>query len=137
MERRNRGFEFGLTTLEQEHAAIRRQYLELDDSILHGDGSPRILEAAGSLAESMHQHLAHEELFQRELSLSLGAVQRRNALQTTTELLQIEQGLRDSEVYAALQLRGLCKRWMHDHMYMESVEFDVASISRGSNSAQA
>lgn len=137
MERRNCRFEIGLKALEQEHTAIRRLYLVLDDAILHGDGSPKILEAAGSLMESMRQHLEHEELFQREVSFPMHDDQRRNATRTATELLYIEQGLRDSEVYAALRLRGLCKGWMHEHMYVENVEFDIGSnANRGNNPAR-
>lgn len=128
---RNRRFEFGLKTLDQEHAEIRRQYLELDDAILQGHGSPRILEAAGNLMELMRLHLAHEERFQEEIAFPLNAEQHRKAKRTATELLHIEQGLQGSEVYAALRLRSLCKGWMRDHLYMENLEFEIACVATG------
>ena len=43
------------------------------------------------------------------------------------EIMMIAQGLRQGEVYAALRLRGLCKVWMHEHMYVENVEFGIAA----------
>jgi len=45
------------------------------------------------------------------------------------EIMMIAQGLKQGEVYAALRLRGLCKRWMHEHMYVENVEFGFAALA--------
>jgi len=49
-----------LEILDKEHAEIHRQYIELDDAILQGEGSARILEAAKELAQAMGMHFTHE-----------------------------------------------------------------------------
>jgi len=48
------------------------------------------------------------------------------------EIVAIEEGLKQGEVYAALRLRGLCKGWMQEHMYVEMVELGFAALIYGS-----
>src|SRR6266516_2555919 len=99
--------------LERERFGIERQYLELDDAILHGEGSSRILEAAGTLAQRLLLHFTHEEQFRKQISFAVPedphAVWKKN----TAEVLQMEAGLRQGELYAALRLRSFCKSWVH------------------------
>jgi hemerythrin len=118
-----------LELLDREHSTIHRQYIELDDAILHGHGSPRIVEAARTLAQYMLLHFVHEDRFQKKISLPVREDQRNAWKKNMTELLQIEAGLEQREVYAALRLRAFCKGWEFDHMYMECVEFDVAALA--------
>ena len=99
--------------LEKERFAIERDYLELDDTILHGQGSAVILQAAQRLLQSLLLHLTHEEQLRAQISLAMAddpsAVWKKNM----SELLQIEAGLTQREVYAALRLRSFCKGWIH------------------------
>ena len=99
--------------LERERFLIERQYIELDDAILHGQGSARIVGAARRLVQSLLQHLTHEEQSRRQISFPVlddpHAVWKKNM----AELLQIEVGLKQEEVYAALRLRSFCKGWIH------------------------
>ena len=98
--------------LEKERLAIEREYLELDDAILHGQGSALILEAAQRLVQSLLLHLTHEEQLRTQISLAVPddpSAWKKNM----AELLQIEAGLRQREVYAALRLRSFCKGWTH------------------------
>jgi hemerythrin len=118
-----------LEILDKEHAKIHRQYIELDDAILYGQGSPRILEAARMLVQSMQLHFAHEAQFQKNIAFPVREDQRNAWKKHIAELLQIDAGLRQEEVYAALRVRGFCKAWMHEHMYVEGVEFDLAALA--------
>lgn len=99
--------------LERERFAIEREYIELDDTILHGQGSARIVNAARRLVESLLVHITHEEQLRRQISFPVlddpHAVWKHNM----AELMQIEAGLRQEEVYAALRLRSFCKGWIH------------------------
>jgi hemerythrin-like metal-binding protein len=117
-----------LEFLDKEHSNIHRQYIELDDAILHGQGSPRILETARTLAQYMKSHLAHEEQFQEKIAFPAHEYQRNGWTKNMVELLQIEAGLKQEEVYSALRLRGFCKGWMLAHMYVEKVEFEIAAV---------
>ena len=119
-----------LEILDEEHSNIQRQYIELDDAILHGQGSPRILEAARTLVQSMLLHLTHEEQFQKNIAFPVRE-DRRNAWEkeNMAELLQIEAALKQEEVYAALRLRGFCKGWMRQHRDVERVEFKIAALA--------
>jgi hemerythrin len=111
--------------LDKERSDIERQYIELDDAILRGQGSPRILEAAGTLVPCLLLHFTHEEQFRKQIAFPFvddqGAVWRKNI----AELLQIEAGLKQGEVYAALRLRGFCKGWMHEHIYAKGRKFEL------------
>jgi hemerythrin len=104
-----------LELLDQEHSNIHRQYVELDDAILHGQGSPRILQAARTLVEYMLMHFTHEERLQDNVR----EAQRNAWKENLAELLQIEARLKLEEVDAALRLRGFCKRWVYEHRYVE------------------
>jgi len=115
-----------LDSLSEEHVEIRRRHHELDEAILHGHGSPRIVDAAGSLVKAMLQHFTHEEQFQKNFPLRLGEAQRHAGINLMAELLRIEAGLKQAEVYAALRLRGICSRWMRGHLDMEGREFELA-----------
>ena len=99
--------------LEMERFGIERDYIELDDAILHGQGSALILQAAQRLAGLLLVHLAHEEQYLRQSSFPVlddpRAVWKRNM----AELSQMEAGLREGEVYAALRMRSFCKGWIH------------------------
>jgi hemerythrin len=119
-----------LEILDEEHSNIQRQYIELDDAILHGQGSPRILEAARTLVQSMLLHLTHEEQFQKNIAFPVRE-DRRNTWgkENMAALLQIEAGLKQEEVYAALRLRGFCKGWMRQHRDVERVEFKIAALA--------
>ncbi len=118
-----------LEILDKEHAAIHRQYIELDDAILQGEGSARILEAAKGLAQAMGMHFTHEAQFQEANSIPVFEKQNSARKAAMAEIMMIAQGLRQGEVYAALRLRGLCKGWMHEHMYVENVEFGIAALA--------
>jgi hemerythrin len=118
-----------LEILDKEHANIHRQYIELDDAILHGQGSPRILEAARTLVQFMLAHFAHEEQFQKMIALPVREDQLNAWKKNMAELLQIEAGLKQREVYAALRLRSFCKVWMHDHMQVEQLEFEFSALA--------
>ena len=118
----------GQEILEKEHADILRQYIELDDAILHGQGSPRILEAARTLLQYMLLYFAHEEQFQRRSSLASRGEQRTQWKRNLTELLQIEAALKQEEVYASLRMRSLCKSWMHQHTTASEVSQAMAAV---------
>ncbi len=118
-----------LEMLDQEHSNIQRQYIELDDAILHGQGSPRILEAARMLVQFMLSHLTHEEQFQKKVAYPVREDQRNAWKNNLAELLQIDAGLKQEEVYAALRLRGFCKVWMQEHMHVEQLEFEFAALA--------
>ena len=96
--------------LERERFQIDRKYIELDDAILHGQGSVRILHAAQGLVQLLMLHLAHEEQFRRQISFPVVDDPWKKHM---AELLQIEAGLAQEEVYAALRLRSFCKGWIH------------------------
>jgi hemerythrin len=113
--------------LEKEHGDILRQYIELDDAILHGQGSPRILEAARTLLQYMLLYFAHEEQFQRKTSLLLREEQRQLWRKDLAELLQIEAGLKQAEVYSALRMRSLCRSWMHHHEQSSAISQKVST----------
>ena len=118
-----------LEILDKEHSNIHRQYIELDDAILHGQGSPRILEAARTLVQFMLSHFTHEEQFQKKIAFPVREDQRNAWKKSMADLLQIDAGLKQEEVYAALRLRGFCKIWMHEHMHMEQLEFEFAALA--------
>jgi hypothetical protein len=98
--------------LDNERLRIERQYIEVDDAILHGQGSPRILEAARILAPFLLEHLTHEEQFRKQMAFPVFDP-RADWKKNMAELLQIQAGLREGEVYAALRLRSFCRGWMH------------------------
>ena len=118
-----------LRTLEQEHASIHRRFLELDNAILHGHGSPRILETARELAIAMKLHMQHEDLFQQTLSYVRRDEQKLREFEVRNELSRLEEGLKLDEVYSALRLRALCKSWMQEHMYLEKLDIDLATVA--------
>jgi hemerythrin-like metal-binding protein len=118
-----------LETLDREHSTIHRQYIELDDAILHGHGSPRIVEAARTLAQYMLLHFVHEDQFQKKISFPVLEDQRNAWKKNLTELLQIDAGLKRDEVYSALRLRAFCKNWIYEHLYVETVEFEMAALA--------
>jgi hypothetical protein len=107
--------------LDRESLGIERQYIELDDAILHGQGSPRILEAARILVSLLLAHLAHEEQFRKQLAFPVLEDPHASRQKNMAELLQIEAGLRAGETYAALQLRSFCKGWMHMRRMWNSI----------------
>ena len=111
--------------LDTERTSIERRYIEMDDAILHGQGSPRILEAARTLVPCLLLHFTHEEQFRKQIAFPFvddqGAVWRKNI----AELLQIEAGLKQGEVYAALRLRGFCKGWIHEHIYAKGRKLEL------------
>jgi hemerythrin len=118
MQRRkqlHQGPSAGQEILQRERGDILRQYIELDDAILHGQGSPRILETARTLLQYMLLYFAHEEQFRSDSSFPLGEDQRRIWKQNLAELLRIEAGLKQEEIYAALRMRSLCRSWMQSH----------------------
>jgi hemerythrin len=126
-----------LEILDREHANIHRSYIELDDAILHGQGSPRILEAARTLLQCMQSHFAHQAQFQKNIAFPVREDQRNQWKKNMAELLQIEAGLQQVEVYAALRLRGFCKGWMHECQYAEGAEFDIAALTGASEPGRA
>jgi len=126
-----------LENLEKEHANIHRQYIELDDAILHGQGSPRILEAARTLVQFMLSHFAHEEQFQQKIAFPVREDQLNAWKRNMAELLQIDAGLKQEEVYGALRLRGFCKGWMQEHMHIEQLEFEFAALANTSEAGRA
>jgi hemerythrin len=118
-----------LEILDKEHSNIHRQYIELDDAILYGQGSPRILEAARTLVQFMLSHFTHEEQFQKKIALPVREDQLNAWKKNIADLLQIDAGLKQQEVYAALRLRGFCKMWMQEHMHVEQLEFEFAALA--------
>jgi hypothetical protein len=88
--------------IDQEHSEILRRYIELDDAILHAHGSPQIIDAARRLVKMLLLHLSAQER-------SLEQSSKKNLI---PELQTLEAGLMHEEVYAALRVRGLCRRWM-------------------------
>ncbi len=116
-----------LDILEEEHSHIHCGLAELDDVILRAQGSTRMIEAARELARLLLLHFTHEAQFLEKIPLPALEEQRRAGEKMIDEVLRIEAGLRLEEAYAALRLRGLCKGWMNEHMYMESLEFEIAA----------
>ena len=116
MQRRKRKFGGGsdeAEMLDKERFGIERQYIELDDAILHGQGSVRILVAAQRLVQSLLLYFTHEEQFRRQISFPVLDDPHAAWKKNMAELLQIEAGLKQEEVYAALRLRSFCKGWIH------------------------
>jgi hemerythrin len=101
----------------------------LDDAILDGVGSKQILETAGELVRAMILHFIHEEQFLEKIPLSSLEEQRNAGKTVRAELLKIEAQLMKDEVYAALRLRGVCKRWIREHLYVGGLEFDIAVLA--------
>ena len=136
---RNKSLRPGATwrALIKEHSNIHRQYIELDDAILHGQGSPRILEAARMLVQFMLSHFTHEEQFQKKIAFPVREDQRNAWKKNMADLLQIDAGLKQQEVYAALRLRGFCKMWMHEHLHVEPLEFEFAALAAVPNPDRA
>jgi hemerythrin len=126
-----------LEILDKEHSNIHRQYIELDDAILHGQGSPRILEAARALVQFMLSHFTHEEQFHKKIAFPVREDQRNAWKKNMADLLQIDAGLKQEEVYAALRLRGFCKVWMHEHMQMEQLDFEFAVMANSPEAGRA
>ena len=118
-----------LDLLASEHLQIHRRYADLDDAILQGLGSKQIIETASELVRAMLLHLIHEERFVEKITFSSPQEQRNAGKKVMAELLRIEAGLMKEEVYAALRLRGLCKRWIREHLYVEGVEFEMAIVA--------
>ena len=58
-------------------------------------------------------HLDHEEQFRGQISFPVVDDRRAVWKKNMAELLQIEAGLKQREVYAALRLRSFCKGWIH------------------------
>jgi hemerythrin len=126
-----------LEILDKEHSNIHRQYIELDDAILYGQGSPRILEAARTLVQFMLSHFTHEEQFQKKIALPVREDQLNAWKKNVADLLLIDAGLKQEEVYAALRLRGFCKTWMQEHMHVEQLEFEFAALAAVPSSDRA
>jgi hemerythrin len=124
-----------LETLAGEHSQIHRRYADLDDAILQGLGSKQIIESARELVRAMLLHFIHEEQFLEKITLSPPEEQRNAGKKVMAELLKIETGLMQEEVYAALRLRGLCRRWMREHLYVEGVEFEIAVLAANNEAA--
>ncbi len=105
--------------LEKERSGIEHQYIELDDAILHGHGTARILEAAQTLLQFLLSHLTHEEQLRKQISFpdDPHATWKKHM----AELLQIEAGLGQREVYAALRLRSFCRGWIHRQKMWTSI----------------
>jgi len=114
-----------LDRLASEHTQIHRRYLELDDAILQGFGSPRIIESARELVRAMLLHFIHEEQFLGTITFSALDAQRDAGKKAIAEVLKIEAALVKDDVHAALRLRVLCKRWIHEHMDVEGEEFRI------------
>ena len=77
----------------------------------------------------MLSHFTHEEQFQKKIAFPVREDQRNAWKKNMADLLQIDAGLKQEEVYAALRLRGFCKVWMHEHMHMEQLEFEFAALA--------
>jgi hemerythrin len=120
-----------LENLDQEHSEIHRQYIRLDDAILLGFGSVQILEAARDLVHTMGLQFTQEQQFQEANSVPVLETQRTAGNRLMAEIITIAEGLKQGEVYAALRLRGLCRGWMHEHMYMEMVDLGFAALIYG------
>ena len=116
-----------LDSLASEHTQIHRRYLELDDAILQGFGSPRIIESARELIRAMLLHFIHEEQFLGTITFSSLDAQRDTGKKMMAEVLKIEAALVRDDVHAALRMRVLCKRWMREHMNGEGEEFKITA----------
>jgi len=116
-----------LDSLASEHTQIHRRYSELDDAILQGFGSPRIIESARELVRAMLLHFIHEEQFLGTITFSAIDAQRNAGKKTMAEVLKIEAALIKDDVHAALRMRVLCKRWMYEHMNVEGEEFNITA----------
>jgi hemerythrin len=123
-----------LDILIGEHSQIHRRYADLDDAILQGFGSPRIIESARELVRAMLLHFIHEEQFLGALAFSSQEAQRDAGKKTMAEVLRIERGLIKDDVHSALRMRGLCKRWMYEHMNAEGEESEF-TVMAASNEA--
>ena len=121
--------------LEKERFAIERRFIELDDAILHGQGSLRILEAAKTLVHFLQVHFTHEEQFRKQISFPVAEDPRAVWQKNMAELLQIEAGLRQGEVYSALRLRSFCRGWIHMQRMWTSIF--QASLAPKKDRAQA
>jgi hemerythrin len=118
----------GLNTLDEEHAEIHLRFVALEDAIFQAEGSPRILETAKNLAQSMLLHFCHEAQFLERIAFPVPAGQRGAGTKMRGEILRIEEELGRDEIYASLHLRSLCKEWMSKHLYMEHIEFEIAGL---------
>jgi hemerythrin len=115
---------FSLHRLDQEHAEIRRNYQSLEETILLGQGTPGILEAADRLVQLILLHFTHEERFLGKLSLLILQKQRDANAEVIARLFEIEDGLRQEKLAAVFQLLLLVNAWIKGHMQQECEEFD-------------
>ena len=128
--KRNRG-DGEAEMLEKERFRIERQYIELEDAILHGQGSAQILQTSQTLVQSLLEHLSHEEQSRKQISFPVLDDPHAIWMKNMAELLQIEAGLRQGEVYAALRLRSFCKGWIHMQKMWTSIFHPAAAPETG------
>lgn len=98
----------------RKYVAIQYRFLDLDNAILHADGSPRILEAARLLSEALRLQLQNEQPEEPAAPEAISPRQMGNRW-VWRELNWLDESLRYEEVDAALRLRALCKKWMREH----------------------
>jgi hemerythrin len=115
---------FYLHSLDQQHAEIAQIYEALEETILLGQDMVGILEAADCLVQMMLLHFAHEERFLGRLSLPILQRQRDANIEVTTQLFEVEDGLRQGKSAAVFQLLLLGKAWIKEHMQRECEEFE-------------
>jgi hypothetical protein len=137
MQLRTSSFSQQVKMLEQERSWIQRQFLELDEAILQGQGSPRILEAARTLVPYLLLHFTHQEQFRKMIPPALVDERRTAWKKQMEELLQIDAALTDGEVYAALRLRSFCRAWMHPHLPLDEIELQLTHWPSGSQTEAA
>jgi hemerythrin len=118
---------FHLYVLDEEHSGIERCYVTLEAEILSGRGIPAMVEAAERLVEAMLLHFDHEEEFLELVSRSILVGQLDANKKTTVQLLDIEDGLKQDQPAAVLQLLLLVRLWIYWHTWTESIDFECAA----------
>jgi hypothetical protein len=104
-----------LSRLIEEHSEIYRSFLALDEATVWGLGR-QVLAAAEKLTQLMLQHLVHEAQLLEKISPAVLKDQRTTMVALMADLNEVASGLGRKELPAALRLRGLCRKWLREHL---------------------
>ena len=115
----------GLNRLNREHSRIQKGFAELDESIAKGRPLEETLATAEVLSALMLTHFIHETQFLEKVSPIMLALHRKSEEELVGKIAEVNHGLQERELNAAIQLRGLWKDWLRDHIYGmgQAVEF--------------
>lgn len=115
---------FQMRVLDEEHSEIGRRFGMLEEKILSRREMPAVMEASKNLVRTMMSHFFHEEQFLKAVSHSILERQLATNAKTTMQLLDIDDGLKQEEPAAVLQLLRLARNWLYWHMWTESIDFE-------------